>query len=126
MLGWIVHYKNKYPGGRVSTSESAFDVYDAEGNHCVALRKDGAGMWQDRSSDLGCEHAHCLAPIPKDARVHKVIEGKVSFDDKSEERKLAREKFLDDGKIPSCFDLKKAGWDFDEKGRVVSEPKKQA
>ncbi len=86
MLSWVVHYKNKYPGGKVQASENAIDVYDVQNNHAVALRKNGAGQWVDESEKFGCVDKHCLAPIPKDARVHKVVDGKVGLDEKHEER----------------------------------------
>lgn len=101
MKSWIVHYKNKFPGGQVQASENAIDVYDVDGDHVIALRKNGAGMWADESEALGLSERHDLAPIPKDARVHKVVDGKVSFDEKHEERKEARKSLLRKNKILS-------------------------
>ena len=48
MKQWHVHYMNKYPQGRVHSSDSSMDVFDSEGVHCVALRKDGGGNLVDR------------------------------------------------------------------------------
>src|SRR6185503_17206248 len=67
MLSWVAHYKNKYQGGSVAHDEESLDVYDKSGRHCVAVRKNGAGMWVDRSADFGCAHAHDLAPLPQAA-----------------------------------------------------------
>lgn len=118
MMSYYLHYKNKYPGGRVSLSESALDVYDAEGEHCVALRKDGGGSFIDRSAAMGCKHEHDLAPIPKDARLFKLKDGKVSKDELYDERSKGLERFLQDGKILSCDDLKEK-FQFDEKQRLL-------
>lgn len=122
MLSYIAHYRNKYPGGQVQASEHSLDVYDAEGRHVVALRKDGAGQWMDKSEEFGCEHAHCLSPIPKDARVHKIVDGKLGLDEYAEERMEFSKAFAEDGRVPSCDELKKDGWRFDEKQRVVQKP----
>lgn len=121
MKSWIVHYKNKYPGAKVQSSESALDVYLGD-HHVVALRKDGAGGWADHSEEMGCRDRHDLAPIPKDARVHKVVDGKVGFDELAEERKQKCRRFVKDGRVLSCDELKKHGFQFDEKQRVVAEP----
>lgn len=101
MLSWVVHYKNKYPGSRVVQSENAMDVYDSSGEHVVAMRKNGAGQWVCESEKYGCVDCHDLAPIPKDARVHKVQDGKVGFDEKAEARKEARKGLMRGNKILS-------------------------
>jgi hypothetical protein len=69
---WIVHYLNKYPGGRVDSSESHIAVYDASGKLRVRLEKNGAGQWNCVSEDHGAVDKHDLSPIPKDARAHKL------------------------------------------------------
>lgn len=125
MKGWKVHYMNKIPGSRVQMSDSSFDVFDANGEHVVALRKNGAGQWMDVSEEEGLSGRHCLAPIPKDSRVHKINEaGHVSLDEKHEERKKLRMQFLCDKgqKVLSCAELSKRGWEFDEKQRVAKAP----
>ncbi len=107
MLSYIVHYKNKYPGGQVQASENAIDVYDVQNNHAVALRKNGAGQWVDESEKFGCIDKHCLAPIPKDARVHKVQNGVVGFDEDSAERISKRSDLIrEDRKILSELEYK--------------------
>ena len=101
MKSLIVHYKNKYPGAHVQASDNSLDVYDSSGEHVVALRKNGAGMLVDASEEFGCPDRHCLAPIPKNARVHKIIDGKVSLDDKAAERIEKRKDLLRGNKILS-------------------------
>lgn len=126
MLSYLLHYKNKYPQGQVRSSESSLDVYDKDGNHAVALRKDGNGHLGDQSEVLGCSDRHDLAPIPKDARIFKLIDGKISQDEKAEERMKLKDMFLDKSgaKILSCFELSKAGFEFDEKQRMIKSPAK--
>lgn len=122
MKSWIVHYKNKYPGALVVAGEDYLDVHFGD-EHLIALRKDGAGMWVDMSAEFGCSERHDLAPIPRDSRVHKVVEGKVGFDELHEERKAKRSEFLDGRKVVSMSELKAKGYEFDEKGRVAARPK---
>jgi hypothetical protein len=135
MKSWKIHYLNKYPGGSVESSESSFRVYDKDGDLRVALVKDGGGSWADISAEEGLPDRHDLAPIPKEARVHKLVKGVVGhdrdgkdvhgevigLDDKAEERKKSREEFADEsGRIMSCAELKaKKGFDFDEKQRKI-------
>ncbi len=101
MLSWVLHLKNKYPGGRVSDSDNAIDCYDASGEHVVALRKNGAGQWQDESEKYGLSDRFCLAPIPKDSRVHKLVDGKIALDDKAAHRMEKRKGLLRGNKILS-------------------------
>lgn len=119
-----VHYMNKYPGGKVFIADDSLDVYDASGEHVVALRKNGAGQLVCQSEQLGCKHKHDLAPIPKDARLYKMRDGKVSKDEKFVERIKLREEFLcgDDSKILSCEELKAQGYRFDDKQVVQEKP----
>lgn len=124
MKAWVVFYQNKYPGGRVVASESQIDVFCKEGHHCVSLAKNGAGQWQDNSEEYGLKHRHDLAPIPKDARPKKVVAGKIGKDELHDERVELAEEFEADGKILSCEELKKNGYDFDEKQRVIARPAK--
>jgi hypothetical protein len=126
MLGWLAHYKNKYPNGRVLSSDSALDVYNEEGEHVVALRKNGAGQWMCESEALGLADRHDLSPIPKDSRVHKVVDGKLGYDEHAKERKEKREHFRGEcGKVLSVEELKKHGFKFDEGHRVVEFPQKK-
>lgn len=111
MKSYHVHYANKYPGGRCSGSENSFDAYDAEGNHCVALRKDGAGQWSDKSEEFGCKDKHDLSPIPKDARYMKLYpDGKIGKSEEHDERKPNAHKYAKEngGKVPSEKELKDA------------------
>lgn len=127
MNSLVVHYKNKYPGAEVRSSESGLDVY-MDGKHMVALRKNGAGQFVCRSEELGCEHKHSLAPIPKDARLYKEIDGKISKDEKFEERKAGSAHFKGEfGYVPSCKNLKeKFGYKIDANHEVIEAPSKEA
>lgn len=119
MLSLAVHYMNKYPKGSVDYNDDRLDVKDAQGRHCVALRKDGAGGLADWSEKLGCAHKHDLSPIPKDARLYKVKDGKIAFDEKAEERKKLLEQFMEDGRVLSCEDLSSKGLKFDQKQELL-------
>lgn len=126
MKSWVIHYKNKYPGGRVISGENSLDVYNASGEHCVSLQKGGDGGFHCVSADMGCIDRHDLSPIPKDSRVFKLKDGKIGFDEESESRKDLSKKFAKNGKIQSCEELSKQGFKFDEKQKVLSEPVKAA
>lgn len=119
MLSWMVHYKNKYPGGRVSASESAIDVYDVEGNHVVALRRSADGGFHCKSAEMGCVDSHDLAPIPKESRCFKVRDGKISKDEEHDSRVEKRKEFLLGNKIGSCHELKASKMLFDDKQRLI-------
>lgn len=124
MKSWYLHYKNKYPGGQVKLSDSGLDVYSASGEHVICIQKDGSGQMKDMSSEYGLRDRHDLAPIPKDARVHKLVDGKIGFDEKSEERKKLASAFVCPEKkdvVLSCADLKKHGFEFDEKQKEISK-----
>lgn len=122
MKSLVVHYMNKFPGGHVRATDDALDVYNAQNEHCVALRKNGAGQWADQSEAFGCKHCHCLSPIPKESRLWKEVGGKIVKDEDHETRKAGLAQFIDEGRIPSCEELKKKGFRFDEKHRVESRP----
>lgn len=124
MKSLLVHYKNKYPGGRVQQSETSLEVFDKDGEPVVALRKNGANQLVDVSEEEGLRDRHDLAPIPKDARIFKVIDGKIAEDDKAAERKTKRGKFLcaRGAKVLSCAELAKMGFEFDEKQKLMKEP----
>ena len=124
MQAWVVHYKNKYPGCLVQASADSFDVYKGD-EHLLSISKNGAGQWCDESEALGLPERHDLSPIPKDSRVYKVIDGKISKDEEAESRAELSKKFQDkEGKVHSCHDLQKAKlFTFDDKQRVVSENK---
>jgi len=122
MKSWQVHYLNKYPGGHVECSDSSLKAYNSEGKLCVAIEKGGDGGYHDRSEEYGLEGRHDLAPIPKDARVHKVSGGKISRDEEADEREELAGEFLRDGRIASCDELKKEGYQFCDKQRVLRRP----
>lgn len=126
MQSWIVHYKNKFPGCLVQASGDSFDVYSGD-VHLLSVSKNGAGQWADQSEILGLPERHDLSPIPKDARVYKVKDGKISLDEKSEERKELSKKFQDKaGKVYSCEELSKAGlYVFDKEQRLVEVSEKK-
>ena len=121
MKSWVVHYKNKYPGAQIRATEESFDVYVGN-DHKLSLRKSGAGGWSDVSEEMGCSEKHDLSPIPKDARIFKVLaDGKIGKDERAEEREefSAEVSKKYGGKIPSVDELQKAGIGrFDEKQRL--------
>ncbi|MDE2102144.1 MAG: hypothetical protein KGL39_33165 [Patescibacteria group bacterium] len=128
---WHVHYLNKYPGGHVRSDESSLDVYAADGTHRVALRKSGQGNWVDRSEEMGLADRHDLAPIPKDARVHKLVPHvrvdkkgrehtvgeKIGLDEEADSRRALREGFMKDGRVMSCAEIGLAKFDEDQRLR---------
>lgn len=124
---WYIHYKNKYPKGSVRMGDDSLDVYTESGEHVVALRKNGAGQMVDQSEELGLRDRHCLAPIPKDARLFKMKGGKVSQDEKAGERAKVMGQFVcpkHGDRVKSCDELSQAGFSFDEKQKLVSAPEK--
>lgn len=83
----MVHYMNKYPGGRVDKTDSSMTVYNAGGEKCVHLEKDGMGNWNDRSEEYGCTDKHDLGALPRFARLHKLNkDGKISKVEEHAER----------------------------------------
>lgn len=127
MKSLVVHYKNKYPGGRVSLSDSALDVYSADGDLCVSLRKNGAGQWVDQSDEMGARDKHCLSPIPKQSRVFKLhADGKIGRDEKHEERSKFAGKLEREGRILSCEEYIAEGFVIDKEHSIVSGPAKGA
>lgn len=126
MQSWKVHYKNKYPGCSIRESESSFDVYSKSGEHLISVRKNGAGQMLDMSEADGLPERHDLAPIPRDARVFKVMGGKIAHDDKAKAREKAREEFVRGEKVASCDELSQEGYEFSAKGDVSLRPSKKA
>lgn len=125
MKSWHAHYMNKYLGGYCEESDTSFKVYNGEGKLVVALAKGGDGGWHDKSEEMGLSGKHDLSPIPKDARVHKIVDGKIGRDEEADEREELRNEFERDGVILSCEELKKEGYAFDEKQRVTRRPSKE-
>jgi hypothetical protein len=127
MLSYVVHLKNKYPGAHVTSSDTAIDCYSRDGAHLVALRKSGDGRWVDQSKQLGCEDEFCLAPIPKNARVHKLYaDGTIGKSEEHIERaKIADKLAASGGRVPSIFELAKAGAKIDQGGNAVDFAQEQ-
>lgn len=123
MKSWVAHYQNKYPGSDVTSDDNSLSVFKG-GKQLLALKKDGAGSWHDVSEEFGLPERHDLSPIPRDARVAKVIGGKIGIDaEEGESRKKKAKEFADEnGKILSCAELNKKGFAFDEKHRCVVRP----
>ena len=121
---YAVHYRNKFPGGKVDFTEDKLDAYDSEGNHRVALRVAGNGQIVDVGSEVGASDQHCLSPIPKNARVYKLEKnGCIGMDEKASERKEVAKKLLVGGKILSIEQYREMGVDFDQQGNA-SVPKR--
>jgi hypothetical protein len=107
MKSWAVHYKNKYPGARVFASDDACDVYSADGEHLVAVRRAGHGGWVDVSEEMGCRDRHDLAPIPKEARIYKLQKnGCIGLDEKADARK-AWSKGIEGDRVWSLDEIEK-------------------
>lgn len=122
-LSVVLHLKNKYPTGKIFSSESGIDVY-VDQAHKVAIRKNGAGQWVDQSEVLGAEDKFCLAPIPKDSRLFKMIDGKVSKVEEYDERVVLKDEFVEGSKVLSCKELEGKGYEFCPKQKVVKKPVK--
>ena len=125
MNSYVVHLKNKFPGGRVAETETAIDAFDKAGIHQVAMRKNGAGQWVDKSKEVGAAGEFDLAPIPRDARVHAVTSEGRGLHVDAEKRKKARGKFEEKNRILSMKELEEKGWRFNDKGEVSGEPSKE-
>ncbi len=59
---WREYYLKMYPGGRVQATDTSMDIFDKDGKHMVAIRKNGAGQWVCQSEEHGTEHRHRLDP----------------------------------------------------------------
>ncbi|MBX2986484.1 MAG: hypothetical protein KF802_01175 [Bdellovibrionaceae bacterium] len=120
MKAIAVHLKNKYPGGKVESSENHIDAYDAAGDLRVSVRKNGAGQRVDAQHETGALDQLCLSPIPKNARVYKLFaDGRVGLSEEAAERKIAAGQLAVAGKVLSLEDYKKAGANIDEAGNVI-------
>lgn len=104
----VVHLKNKYPDCQVYASESSISVV-RENEEILLLKKDAHGSFVDVSEEYGYSERFDLAPIPKEARLHKLSkDGKICKDELCEERKpIAEAIFRKYGKIPSVDELAK-------------------
>ncbi len=127
MKSYAVHYKNKYPKGRVEFTEDKLDAYCSRGIHRVALRKDGGGAIVDKSKELGALDKHDLSPIPKNTRVFKLnADGSIGLDEQCQERAQVSSVAADQGKILSIDEYAKKGHAVDEKGSLVIKAASQA
>lgn len=119
LKSYFVHYKNKYHG-TCHLSENSLDVYDAAGEHCVALRKNGAGQIVDCSKEFGCKDEHDLAPIEQKFRAHKLYkDGNVGKSEEFADRfPVAKEAIAKEGKIYS-----EKEWDKVKKERAEAAKK---
>ena len=124
-----VHLENKYPEGRVISTENSIDAWDKFGNHVVALRRNGCGQMVDESEKHGCKDSFDLAPIPREARVRKVLKnGNLGDDELAGERRKLRKKYLCAAgrKVLSCEELEAKGFRFDKAdGSTKQEPAAQ-
>ncbi len=115
----VVHLKNKYPGSIVLADDHSIDVHDADGTHRVAIKKNGAGMWVDQSAEMGCSDRFCLAPIPKQARVHKLFaDGRIGRSEEADDREASAAKIQVAGRVPSIAEFVKAGSIVDAAGNL--------
>lgn len=119
MKSFAVHYKNVYPGGRVDFTEDRLDAYDADGIHRVALRRGGNGQIIDTSAEVGAFDSHDLAPIPKNARVHKLYaDGKIGYSEEYKERWENAKQLRVGGKVLSIKAYESNGVLFDAAGNA--------
>lgn len=125
MKSYLAHYKNKYPGGQVQMSENSLDVYDADNNHRVALRKGGNGQWMDVGAEIGASDKHCLSPIPKNTRVYKHYnDGRVGHSEEHLERaEIAKVMAGKKKKVLSIEEYKSYGVKFDLEGNAIPDQK---
>lgn len=121
----VVHVKNKYPQAQVRADDQGLDAYSQDGEHILAIRKNGANQFVDQSAELGCRDRFDLSPLPKESRVFKVVDGKIGFAEEADARKESRKRYMKGDKVLSCEELKKEGWDFDERQREIKAPKAQ-
>lgn len=135
MKSWVVHLMNVFIGAQVIATETAIDVIVNGAQH-LAMRKGGDGHWYDASAELGLPGRFSLAPIPKEARVYKLLpDGSIGLDEHAAERKKLRDAFRckKSGHVLSCEELEAQGFVFDKStqgratiwGKCSSVPKSQ-
>jgi hypothetical protein len=97
MRSYHVHYKNKYPDCRVQVTDDAIDVVSSEGEHLIAMRKNGYGAWVDKSEEFGLSERHDLTPICKESRLYKCNQkGHIVKDELFEERSKQAKRAFDE------------------------------
>lgn len=110
-LSLIVELQNKYPsnhGFMVIPASGGADVFQFVKNdiiHRLCIREG-----RDLSNELGLWDRHDRSPIPKETRVKKLksIGGRDYIrpdEEAAERRELRRHLALEDGKIPSCYEV---------------------
>lgn len=119
MKPYVVHLKNKYPNGKVESSENHVDAYDANGDLRVSVRKNGAGAIVDAAGETGALDPFCLEPIPKNARVFKLhADGRVGLSEEAESRKASAKSLAVNGKVLSIEEYKAKGYVIDAQGNA--------
>lgn len=120
MKSWIVHYKNKYPGGLVLASEQSINVYCNRGVHRVSMQRDGHGNMVCVSEELGLRDGHSLDPIPKNSRVWKLYaSGKIALSEEGKDRLVDARSMMVEGRIPSIAEFKALGAGVDQQGNLL-------
>lgn len=120
----FVHYRNKYPKARVMHSDQGLDVISSDNELLLALRKNGAGQVIDAQALMGARDAHDLSPLPKDARAYKLFkDGHIGQAEEYSSRVAFAAEIAVKDRVPSCEELSAAGWEFDDKQRVVKRAK---
>lgn len=126
MKSYAVHYKNKYPAAKVAFTETSLDVTSADGELLVALRIGGGGALLDKGEELGARDRHDLAPIPKNARVHKLFAcGKIGKDEHAEAREKCSKAMAVDGKVWSIEEYKAKKIKFDGDSIVFGDSEQE-
>lgn len=118
----LVHLKNCFPTAVIIATQLAIDVM-VEGVHYLGLRV-ADGVFIDKSEELGLPGRFSLAPIPKEARVHKLKkDGTIGLDEDHKSRMKARAAFMDqDGiRVLSCAELEAKGFRFEKSKTSAGE-----
>jgi|SRR5579885_1976725 len=100
---------NRYPGGRVHSSEHHIEAFDGSGRLRVSVVKDGNGDWKDVSAENGALDKLDLSPIPKETRAMKLAaDGKIVRSEEHEERIVNAHAVASrfNGRVPSEKELK--------------------
>jgi hypothetical protein len=106
MKSYYVHLKNKYPQAQIAAGAESL-IVSHEGEILCAVVKDGGGSWRDAKSEYGARDEFSLAPIPKEARAHKLYkDGTVGRAEEYDVRiKKGRELAAKDGKVKSIKEI---------------------
>lgn len=121
MKSYAVHFLNKYPGGSVDYSEDKLRVYDANGFLVVALALGGNGAIKDIGAEVGARDGFCLSPIPRNARVFKLLNsGAIGHDELASSRKVSAQLLAKGNRIESIefYKSKSDEYTVDQHGNV--------